>query len=123
MLTVLPLEPQVEATSAHELCLRFCSNLSLGAGATKVSLALAEKMGSVGALDGRSPLSAAAACIYFASHLMRQPRSAKDISATAGVSDGTIRTSYKLLEAVKEQLVDEDWLKDGKGDISLLPKV
>ena len=80
-------------------------------------------MSSIGALAGRSPLSAAAACIYFASHLMKEPKTAKEISLVAGVSDGTIRTAYKLLEAEKDMLVNPDWLKDGKGDMGLLPKV
>ncbi|MCJ1441352.1 MAG: transcription initiation factor IIB [Stictis urceolatum] len=116
-------EAQGTSTNASELCIRFCSALGLNGPCTKVSQALAEKMGAGGALAGRSPLSAAAACIYFASHLMKQPKTAKEISQVAGVSDGTIRTSYKLLEAEKEKLVDPEWLKDGKGDMSLLPKV
>ncbi|MCJ1350555.1 MAG: transcription initiation factor IIB [Icmadophila ericetorum] len=111
------------STKAQELCIRYCSQLGLNPRCTMVSQQLADKLSSVGSLAGRSPLSAAAACIYFASHLMRQPKSAKDISAVAGVSDGTIRTSYKLLEAEKDRLVDPDWLRDGKGDIKLLPKV
>ena len=115
--------PDIKSTSASELCIRYCSLLNLNAQCTKVSQALADKMGTVGALAGRSPLSAAAACIYFASHLMKQPKNAKQISQVAGVSDGTIRTSYKLLEAEKERLVDPEWLKDGKGDMALLPKV
>ena len=80
-------------------------------------------MGNIGSLAGRSPLSAAAACIYFVSHLLRQPKTAKEIAIVAGVSDGTIRTSYKMLEAEKERLVDPEWIRDGRGDIKLLPKV
>ncbi len=78
-------------------------------------------MSSVGALAGRSPLSAAAACIYMTSALMKQPKSAKEISAVAGVSDGTIRTAYKFLYAEREKLIDPEWIKDGKGDMKLLP--
>lgn len=110
------------STKAEELCIRFCSQLSLNAKTTLVSQQLAGKMSTVGALAGRSPLSAAAACIYFASWLMGQGKTPKEISAVAGVSDGTIRTSYKLLEAEKDKLVDSDWLKDGKGDVTRLPK-
>ena len=78
-------------------------------------------MTSVGALAGRSPLSAAGACIYMVSYLMKQPKTAKEIAAVAGVSDGTIRTAYKFLYAKKDQLIDPDWVKDGKGDMKLLP--
>jgi transcription initiation factor TFIIB len=111
------------STKARELCIRFCSQLSLTHKVTSISEELADKMSSIGALAGRSPLSAAAACIYFASHLMKEPKTAKEISLVAGVSDGTIRTAYKLLEAEKDMLVNPDWLKDGKGDMGLLPKV
>ena len=88
-----------------------------------VSQQLADKMSTVGALAGRSPLSAAAACIYFASHLMGYPKTAKEISAVAGVSDGTIRTSYKLLEAEKDNLIDPEWLKVPTANVDNLPKV
>lgn len=114
--------PDTRSTNAVDLCVRFCSALGLNHDCVKVSQGLAEKMGDIGGLAGRSPLSAAAACIYFASNLMRQPKTAKEISAVAGVSDGTIRTSYKLLEAEKEKLVDPSWIANGKGDLSLLPK-
>ena len=82
-----------------------------------VSQELATKMSVVGSLAGRSPLSAAAACIYMASHLMGQGKTPKEISVVAGVSDGTIRTSYKLLYVEKDKLIDPEW----KGDVSKLP--
>ena len=78
-------------------------------------------MSQLGSLAGRSPLSAAAACIYMISHLLKFPKSAKEISQVAGVSDGTIRTAYKFLFAEKDTLIDPEWIKDGKGDMSLLP--
>ena len=79
-------------------------------------------MDKVGSLAGRSPLSIAAACIYMASHLMGQPKSPKDISAVAGVSDGTIRNAYKLIFPKREKLIDPEWLESGKGgDIRALP--
>ena len=54
-------------------------------------------MSTVGDLAGRSPLSVAAACIYMASYLLGKPKTPKEISMVAGVSDGTIRTAYKYL--------------------------
>ena len=52
---------------------------------------------------------------------MGQPKSPKEISNVAGVSDGTIRTAYKLMYPMREQLIDSEWLVDGKGDIAALP--
>lgn len=52
---------------------------------------------------------------------MGQPKSPKEISGVAGVSDGTIRTAYKLMYPMREQLIDSEWLGEGKGDITALP--
>ena len=110
------------STRADELCLRYCNHLQLSSSCTMVSQELANKMSSVGSLAGRSPLSAAAACIYMGSHLMGEPKSPRDIAQVAGVSDGTIRTAYKQLYAEKERLINPDWLSPGRGgDIDRLP--
>ena len=109
------------STRAQQLCVRFCSHLHLTPFCQSVAEDLAEKMGSVGALAGRSPLSVAAACIYMASYLTNQPKSAKEISLVAGVSDGTIRNAYKFLYAERDNIIREEWLKNGKGDMKRLP--
>ncbi|KAL2067134.1 hypothetical protein VTL71DRAFT_1558 [Oculimacula yallundae] len=110
------------STNASELCMRYCSQLGLNRQSfVKVSQGLAEKMSTVGDLAGRSPLSVAAACIYMASHLLGKPKSPKEISAIAGVSDGTIRTAYKYLYQERERLIEPDWIANGKGDMSKLP--
>ncbi|KAI9808956.1 MAG: transcription initiation factor IIB [Pycnora praestabilis] len=109
------------STKAQELCVRYCSQLGLTQACSLVSQQLADRMSTVGALAGRSPLSAAAACIYMISYLLKQGKTAKEISAVAGVSDGTIRTAYKRLYQEKEKLIDPSWIENGKGDIKLLP--
>jgi len=110
------------STNAGELCLRYCSQLGLkGQNFVRVSTGLADKMSTVGDLAGRSPLSVAAACIYMASHLLGKPKSAKEISQVAGVSDGTIRTAYKYLYQDRDRLIEPAWIADGKGSIDNLP--
>ena len=52
---------------------------------------------------------------------MGQPKSPKEISGVAGVSDGTIRTAYKLMYPMREQLIDPEWIREGKGDMEALP--
>lgn len=103
------------ATKPKELCSRFCNNLGLGFKVISMSQKLAEKIteGAVTNLSGRSPLSIVSACIYFASHLAGQGKSAKEISKVAKVSDGTIRTAYKLMLPDKDTLVEKDWLEKG----------
>jgi len=82
---------------------------------------LAEQSSTVTELAGRSPLSLAAACIYMASHIFGQPRSAKEIASVASVSDGTIKTAYKFLYHARERLVKKEWLETYKTSMSSLP--
>ncbi|KAJ5239477.1 hypothetical protein N7468_004096 [Penicillium chermesinum] len=117
-------EPSYTATSStkpSDLCNRFCNMLELPYSVTNASSTLADRVTAKGYLAGRSPLSIVAACIYMASYLMGNGKSAKDISQVVGVSDGTIRGAYKQLYAEREQLVDAEWIKNGKGDMSKLP--
>jgi transcription initiation factor TFIIB len=110
------------STKADELCLRYCSQLALTQKVTMIAQQVAEKMSTVGVLAGRSPLSTAAASIYFASHLMGCGKTAKEISGVIGVSDGTIRTSYKLLQEDRNKLIDPEWLKIDGASMDNLPK-
>lgn len=57
-----------------------------------------------------------------ASYLLGQPKTAKDISNIAGVSDGTIKTAYKYLYQDRERLIEPSWIADGKGNMDLLPQ-
>jgi len=108
-------------TNPSELCARFCSILALDQKCTNVAIDLAGRMSLVGALAGRSPLSGAAACIYMASYLIGQPRTPKQISEAAKVSDSTIRNAYKNLYNEKEKLVLPEWIEKGC-KIENLPK-
>lgn len=110
------------STNAKDLCTRYCSQLGLrGQQFVKVSQGLADKVVTVGELAGRSPLSVAAACIYMASYLLGKPKTPKEISVVAGVSDGTIRTAYKFLYQDREKLIEPSWIADGKGSMDNLP--
>lgn len=104
-----------------DLCQRYCSQLDMDNQTTNVAKALAEEMSKTGALAGRSPLSAVAACIYMASHLMGHPRPAKDIVVVAHVSDSTIRHAYKLLWQDRGKLITEEIIARG-ADPEKLPK-
>jgi transcription initiation factor TFIIB len=56
-----------------------------------------------------------------ASYLLGKPKSPKEISGVAGVSDGTIRTAYKYLYQERERLIEPEWIADGKGNLDNLP--
>jgi len=109
------------STKATELMIRYCNNLNLTQNCTTIAQELADRAATIGTLAGRSPISSAAACIYMVSYLMKQPKTAKEISTIAGVSDGTIRNAYKHLYTDRNKLIDPKWIENGKGDISALP--
>lgn len=112
-----------KTTGATELCIRFCSQLGLDAKCTLMSQDFATRMDGIGSLAGRSPLSVAGACIYMASHLVGKGKSARDISAVAGVSDGTIRSAYKMIYPEREKVIDPKWLKDTACNMKSLPAI
>lgn len=99
------------SAKASDLCVRFCSQLRLGANVVSVAQALCDKTGSCGTLCGRSPLSVAGACIFMASKLLGVEKSPKQIEAVAGVTANTLMTIYKVMineRAVFPQGLDLD---------------
>jgi len=104
-----------------DLCNRYCSMLNMDQRATVCAVALAGEMKLQGSLAGRSPLSSAAACIFMASHLMGQPKTAKEIMQVARVSDSTIRHAYRLLWGERDALLTEEIIARG-ADPSKLPR-
>lgn len=66
-------------------------------------------------------MSIAGGAIFFTCHLLGRVKSVRDISAVAGVSEGTIKLVYRLYYAEKEKLVKREWLEDGKAKLDRLP--
>ncbi|ODQ66518.1 putative transcription initiation factor IIB [Nadsonia fulvescens var. elongata DSM 6958] len=114
---------QTTQTNAEDLMLRFCSHLGLSPAVTNAAESIARKAKKEGTLAGRSPISVAAAAIYMASGLFGQALSASKIAEKTGVSDGTIKTSYKHLWEAREKFIDPEWIKSGKANMDNIPKV
>ncbi|KAF2761432.1 transcription initiation factor IIB [Pseudovirgaria hyperparasitica] len=109
-----------ESTKPEELARRYCNQLRLSDEIGAITHDLCIRTNDQGYIAGRSPLSVAAACIYMVSFLMGKGKTPKDISNVVNVSDGTIRTSYKLLLPHKDALIDPKWIARG-GDMKRLP--
>jgi transcription initiation factor TFIIB len=90
-----PQAPAGGTAGAEDLMTRFCNHLALPVPLQLRAIDIVRKCTALGLLDGRSPMSVAGACILFATHLFNQPKTAREISAVAGVSDATIRNAYK----------------------------
>lgn len=110
------------STNASDLMIRFCNRLQLSASIQATCVELAKRMADAGTLAGRSPISIAAAGIFFVSWLMGKGKSAKDVGEATGVSEGTVRNAYKVIWGKKEQLVDPKWIESGKGSMVRLPR-
>lgn len=108
-------------TNPEDLVGRFCSHLGLTPQITSSARHIARKLREVGVLEGRSPTTIAATVIYFATLLFKQHISLQRISEKTGVSEGTIKSSYKQLCTAKEQLVDPSWIESGKVNTDVLP--
>jgi transcription initiation factor TFIIB len=111
------------STKAEGLINRYCSQLAIKYFITQIAKQIAQRVDIIdtaGQIGGRSPVSIASAAIYMASHLMGDGRSGKEISKVANVSDGTIRTSYKLMYEKRDDLITDEMLKQG-GKMEALP--
>ena len=108
------------AAGAEVLMPRACAKLGLPRSVLLVAEECARTVTEQGVAAGRSPLSIAGACLYLVSHLMGHPKTPKEIGAAVEVSDGTIRTAYKLMHAAQDQIIQEGWLTKG-GDRSRIP--
>ncbi|KAJ2687212.1 transcription initiation factor IIB [Coemansia spiralis] len=110
------------AMSPDDLMTRYCANLSLLETAQDCAILLGRMARERDTLAGKSPVSVASACIYMASHLVAQPRDARIISRVAGVSEVTIKNSYKLLYADRSLLLSSQVLAvDSAASIDNLP--
>ncbi|OCT47277.1 Transcription initiation factor IIB [Cladophialophora carrionii] len=113
-----------ESTKPEQLCERYNNMLGGPFRVGKIAAELAQKIPEIKELAGRSPLSNAAACVYFASHLVGLGKSTKQISEVASVSDATIKHAYKHLYLKRKDLIEPSWLgkqDKGFGDEKNLP--
>ncbi|KAF9006649.1 cyclin-like protein [Cyathus striatus] len=109
------------STGPETLLVRYCNHLDLPANVQSICSDIIQAARKHGIADGRSPVSIAGGAIYFTCHLLGKDKHARDISAVAGVSEGTIKLVYRLYYAEKEKLVKQEWIDDGKAKFDNLP--
>ncbi|CAO1613986.1 unnamed protein product [Sympodiomycopsis kandeliae] len=101
----------ITVTSAVNLVNRFCNLLGLEQAVVRSTEEIAEVIREKGILDGRSPVTVAAACIYLSTTIWGVARSTKRIAEATGVSPVTIKSSYRDLLKFKDQVLVEHILK------------
>lgn len=107
---------QTTQTSAEDLIRRFCSHLGLSNEVTNAAEHIARKCKESGILAGRSPITIAATVIYMASLIFEADISPTKIANRTGVSDGTIKTSFKVMYEDRDRLIDPSWANKGRLD-------
>ncbi|EPQ28031.1 uncharacterized protein PFL1_04358 [Pseudozyma flocculosa PF-1] len=108
-------------TGAADLVGRYCNHLGLEMPVVRSTEDITARVRELGVLAGRSPITIAAACIYFSTMLWGINKGAKKISQAAGVSDVTIKNSFKELLKHKEAIATPEILKKSpKMDLSRL---
>ncbi|KAJ9084494.1 transcription initiation factor IIB [Entomophthora muscae] len=95
-----------KTTSGADLMGRFCSFLNLPMEVQTAASDLVKRAREIDSVAGRSPVSIAAATIYFMSHLFNMGKTLQEISDVSSVSPSTIRVTYKALYAERTSLVD-----------------
>lgn len=108
---------QTTQTSAEDLIRRFCSHLGLSNEVTNAAEHIARKCKESGILAGRSPITIAATVIYMASLIFDADVTPTKIANKTGVSDGTIKTSFKVMYEDRDKLIDPSWANKGRLDI------
>ena len=108
-------------TGAEDLLVRYCNHLDLPPSIQPICADIIKEARLRGIADGRSPVSIAGGAIYFTCHLMGRPKSARDISVVAGVSEGTIKLVYRLYYGSRADIVKKELIESGKAKLDRLP--
>jgi transcription initiation factor TFIIB len=108
------------STQPKDLCGRFGNYLQLPANVSIYAGECADMLLSRGMLAGRSPLSVAAVALYIISNLMNYPKSTKEIGQACSVSDGTIRTAWRIIYDDRLTIIKQTWIDNG-GNVDNLP--
>lgn len=103
------LENRVSTVSMEDFMARFCSHLNLGMEVHRVAVAILKRVAELGVAAGKSPTSIAAAGLFMTTQLFPHARKTpKDIAFISGVSEVTIKNTYKDLLARKHELIPAD---------------
>lgn len=98
-----------------DIVARFCSDLNLNLKIQKISSEISAKTYEIGCLTGRSPDSIAAAIIYLVLNLFPEFKDAqKDIHLVTGVTEITIKNTYKDLVVFRNQILPDEILKSDR---------
>ena len=68
---------------------------------------LIKKVRTLGYLDGKSPITVVATCLYYCSLLTEEPMSAREIADASMCTEATLKNAYRILYEHRVDLRDE----------------
>ena len=80
---------------AYDVVVRLCSGLALPPYVQAAAQGVVTRSTEHGLLTGRDPYTVAGACLFFACHLLNQPKSFSEISGISGMAESTLRQAYQ----------------------------
>lgn len=98
------LEAPAQQISLESYVVRFSSALGLPQDVRRAAPIVIKRVINMGALAGKSPVSVAAACLYFVNNLSENPVPARAIAAVAGCTEATLKNAYRLLYEARHEL-------------------
>ena len=101
------LKLRVKVSNPIDYNARFCSMLQLPPDVESKSQEMLEELIENEHTNGRGPVGLCAAAIYIASRLMGYPRTQREVSETAGITEVTVRHRYK--EMLRLLNLEEDF--------------
>ena len=99
----------VQGIAAEQLLSRFCSQLGISKKIENIAHFIATHAREVLSLSSKSPLSIASGAIMMASQIAKDPKSAKLIATSTGVSDVTTKSVVKILYQNLEIVTKIEW--------------
>lgn len=94
--TLIEYDIKTSQTTAEDLIRRFCSHLGLSSQVANAAEYIARRCEEIGIFSGRSPITIAASVIYMAGMVFGIDIPSSKIADITGVSNGTIKSSYKI---------------------------
>jgi len=91
---------------------RFGTQLDLPASIRKNARTVAIKANTAGTLGGKSPITLVAACLYFATHMLKEPKTSKDVAEVCGCTESTMKSAYRQLYDHRDEITSPEIPKD-----------
>jgi len=91
---------------------RFGTQLGLPASIRKNARTVAINASKAGTLGGKSPITLVAACLYFATHMLQDPKSSKDVAEVCGCTESTMKSAYRQLYDHRDEITSPEIPKD-----------